>query len=132
MENVLKSWNFKRLPVSGDGNCLFYAVAYSLLYRIRSERTNQLLLKFNFSTDYSHPVQYLAKKMREAVVLEWTGENTMYYQSFLTQQQLQEEAHRFLHDGEFIGDVGNLVLPALVTVLAIPMTVFTSAKICQC
>ena len=66
--------------------------------------------------------------MREVVVLEWTGENTMYYQSFLTQQQLQEEAHRFLQDGEFTGDVGDLVLPALVNVLAIPMTVFTSAE----
>ena len=57
----------------------------------------------------------------------------MHYQSFLTQQQLlQEEAHRFLHNGEFTGDVGNFVLPALVNVLAIPVTVFTSAKICQC
>ena len=108
-------------------------MAHSLLYRIRSEHTNHLLLKFNFSTDCSHPVQYLAKKVGEAVVLEWTGEDTMYYQCFLTQQQLlQEEAHRFLHNGEFTGDVGNLVLPALVNVLAIPVTVFTSAKICQC
>ena len=52
----------------------------------------------------------------------------MCYQSFLTHQQLKEEAHRFLQDGEFTGDVGDLVLPALVNVLAIPMTVFTSAE----
>ena len=38
-----------------SGNCLFYAVAYSLLCRIRSEHTNQLLLKFDFSIDCSHP-----------------------------------------------------------------------------
>ena len=52
----------------------------------------------------------------------------MCYQSFLTHQQLKEEAHRFLQDGEFTGDVGDLVLPALVNVLAIPMAVFTSAE----
>ena len=128
LENVLKSWNFKRLPENGDGNCLFYAVAYSLLCRIQSEHTNQLLLKFDFRTDCSQPVKQLAKNLREAVVLEWIGENTMYYQSFLTHQQLQEEAHRFLQDGEFTGDVGDLVLPALVNELAILMTVFTSAE----
>ena len=128
LENVLKSWNFKRLPVNGDGNCLFYAVAYSLLCRKRSDHTNQLLLKFDFRTDCSQPIKHLAKKLREAVVQEWMGENTMCYQSFLTHQQLKEEAHRFLQDGEFTGDVGDLVLPALVNVLAIPMAVFTSAE----
>ena len=49
----------------------------------------------------------------------------MYYQSH---QQLQGEAHRILRDDEFTGDIGDFVLPALVNVLAIPMTVFTSAE----
>ena len=30
LDGVLKSWNFKRVPVADDGNCLFYAVAHSL------------------------------------------------------------------------------------------------------
>ena len=29
LDGVLKSWKFKRIPVSGDGNCLFYAVAHT-------------------------------------------------------------------------------------------------------
>ena len=30
LDRVLSSWNFKRIPVSGDGNCLFYAVSLAL------------------------------------------------------------------------------------------------------
>lgn len=114
LENVLKSWSFKRLPVTGDGNCLFYAVAYSLLCRRQHECVQQLLLKFDCMPDNTQPVKHLTAKLREAVVQEWLGENTLYYQSFLTHQQLQVEAHRFLRDGEFAGDIGDLVLPALV------------------
>ena len=128
LENVLKSGNFKRLPVTGDGNCLFYAVAYFLLCRRQHECVQQLLLKFDCMPDNTQPVKHLTAKLREAVVQEWLGENTLYYQSFLTHQQLQVEVHRFLRDGEFAGDIGDLVLPAVVNVLALPMTVFTSAQ----
>ena len=33
LDGVLKSWNFKRIPVTGDGNCLFYAVAHAILQK---------------------------------------------------------------------------------------------------
>lgn len=33
LDRVLESWNFKRIPVSGDGNCLFYALSHGLLQK---------------------------------------------------------------------------------------------------
>ena len=36
LDQILSSWNFKRIPVSGDGNCLFYAVSQALLQRHNS------------------------------------------------------------------------------------------------
>ena len=48
--------------------------------------------------------------------------------SFLTQDQLQSEAQRFLEDGEYCGNLGDLVLPALVNVLSQPVTIFTSVE----
>ena len=46
----------------------------------------------------------------------------------MTHDQLYNEAHKFLEDGEYCGDLGNLVLPALVNVLSQPVTIFTSAE----
>ena len=67
----------------------------------------------------------LARLLRRATVDEWLGENS---QSFLTHNQLQNEAHKFLQDGHYSGDLGDLVLPALVNVLSQPVTIFTSAE----
>ena len=33
LDHVLASWNFKRIPVLGDGNCLFYAISQALLQK---------------------------------------------------------------------------------------------------
>ena len=68
----------------------------------------------------------LARRLRRATVDEWLGEKSHLYQSFLTRDQLQSEAHKFLQDGHYCGDLGDLVLPSLVSVLSRPVTIFTS------
>ena len=125
LDRVIKSWNFKRVPMSGDGNCLFYAVAYSLL-RNGSNTVTTLAKKLSCAPNVGQVE--LATLLRQAVVDEWLGENSHLYQSFLTQDQLKNEAHKFLQDGHCSGDLGDLVLPALVNVLSRPVTVFTSAE----
>lgn len=70
----------------------------------------------------------MAKVLRQATVTEWLGENSLLYQSFLTRGQLSEQAQHFLQDGEYCGDIGDLVLPAIVNVLSLPVTVLTSAE----
>lgn len=123
LDTVLKSWNFKRIAVSGDGNCLFYAVAHALLQKNNYASLAETL---GFSTQTTQ--KELAKLLRQATVNEWLGENSSHYQSFLTGDQLHTQAHKFLQDGEYSGDLGDLVLPALVNVLSQPVTIFTSAE----
>ena len=123
LDNILSSWNFKRIPVSGDGNCLFYAVSQALLQK---HDHSTLLQRLGCSSEID--VKELARVLRHATVAEWLGENSPHYQSFLTHDQLREQAQRFLRDGEYCSDIGDLVLPALVNTLSIPITVFTSAE----
>ena len=66
--------------------------------------------------------------LRKAVVNEWLGENTGDYQSFLTSDQLEEQAQVFLNSGTFAGDIGDLVVQALTNVLKSPIVVFTSME----
>ena len=35
LDNVLSSWNFRRVEVPGDGNCLFTSIAHSLVIRVQ-------------------------------------------------------------------------------------------------
>lgn len=109
--------------IFADGNCLFSAMAYAL-YHKNNYASIAEKLGFSSQANWSD----LAKLLRQATVNEWLGENSALYQSFLTQDQLQSEAQRFLQDGEFCGNLGDLVLPALVNVLSQPVTVFTSAE----
>ena len=73
-------------------------------------------------------VQDIIKKLRKAVVDELLGNNTAEYQSFLSHEQLSTQAQRFLKDGEFMGEVGDLMIKALCNVLQTPIILFTSVK----
>ena len=123
LDLVLESWNFKRIPVSGDGNCLFYALSYGL---VKKGDSSSIFERLGCSPLAS--ARELAMALRQATVTEWLGENSSACQSFLTHSQLREQAHHFLQDGEYSGDIGDLVLPALANVLSLPITVFTTCQ----
>ena len=36
LHNVLESWHFQRIPVPGDGNCLFTAIAMAIIDRLHN------------------------------------------------------------------------------------------------
>ena len=96
---------------------LFYAVSQALLQK----NDSTLLQRLGCSTQ---TVKKLARVLRQATVTEWLREFTL---SILTHDQLREQAQIFLQDGEYCGDIGDLVLPALVNTLSLPIAVFTSA-----
>ena len=86
---------------------------------------NKSCIGYRCSTE-SSPKE-LSTVLRQVTVNECLGENSLHYQS-LTHDQLCEEAQKFLEDGHYSGDLGGLVLPALVNVLSLPITIFTSAE----
>ena len=132
LANVLDSWNFSKVEIPGDGNCLFTAVALYLetVYpslpssHPRTDIINSLGVTMGTSsTTYS-----IIDALRKVVVQEWLGQNSQYYTGFLSSVQLEHEAARFLDNGEFTGELGDLVIAALSNVLQSPIVVFTSIQ----
>lgn len=132
LDNNLSAWQFTRIEVAGDRNCLFTAVALCLTWMSdgysESNEYQRILETFLHDQQIVTALDIigLAGKLREAVVNEWMGEHTSEYQAFLTSDQLKAEADRFLTSGQFSGELGDLVLLALANVLATPLFLFTS------
>ena len=127
LNNVLQSWNFERVVVPGDGNCLFYAVSLALIQRMKTNNhTRELLLSMGLPEDQLDDMYNIAKLLRRSVVHEWQ-ENADNYQGF-TLVDLGSEALNYLADGEFSGDIGDLMVLTLANILGIPLTIFTSVE----
>ncbi len=126
LESVLRSWNFRRVPVTGDGNCLFTAIALALIQRIRGTDTMliQRLSTMGLPMERMHDVNSIAKWLRTCMVKEWM-DNTDYYQGFVS-ADVTAVAHQYLTSGHFTGDLGDLMVLTLANVLHMPITVFTS------
>ena len=127
LDNVILSWNFERLAVPRDGNCLLYAVAYNIHFQIQNQNTQlQEMLSLLGIEVIASSIATCAQALRKVVVNEWLGTHSSDYQEFLTDMQLQQEASAFLQSGRFEGDLGDLVLLALSNGLKTPIMVFTS------
>lgn len=117
---------FERIAVPSDGDCLFASVAVGI--KDLSQRGISNVLNDMSIDPTEQPIADVVQTLRKAVVEEWLGENTGSYQSFLTSDQLHEQAQSFLNSGTFAGDIGDLVVRALANVLKIPIVVFTSVE----
>ena len=95
LDSVLRSWNFERITVPGDGDCLLTSVAMNIkhLSQLGTESLCSILKELSINNSRN------CVQLRKAVVKEWLGENPGDYQSFLTSDQLQEQALAFLNSG---------------------------------
>ena len=98
LDSVLRSWNFERITVHGDGDCLFTSVAMNIkhLCQLGTESLCNILKHLSIDPN-TQSIPEIVSILRKAVVNEWLGENTGDYQSFLTSDQLQEQAQAFLN-----------------------------------
>ena len=129
LDSVLRSWDFERITVPGDGDCLYTSVAMNIkhLCQLGTESLCNILKDLSIDPN-TQSIPEIVSILRKAVVNEWLGENTGDYQSFLTSDRLQEQAQAFLNSGMFAGDIGDLVVRALTNVLKSPIVVFTSME----
>ena len=126
LHSVLSSWKFTRVPVPGDGNCLFMAVGLAILQRIQTtdQFLTQRLLTLGLPMEQMHDVNRIVELLRICMVKEWI-DNTDYYQGFVT-ADITAVAHQYLASGQFTGDMGDLMVLTLSNVLQTPITIFTS------
>ena len=126
MESLLTSWNLKRVPIPGDGNCLFRSVAFSLVQRIQGGDLfiTEHLQALGVPESHIQDVHYLSNLLRVRMVEEWNV-NHDDYQGFVT-VDITTVTHEYLQSGHFSGNVGDLMVQTLANILQMPITIFTS------
>ena len=69
----------------------------------------------------------MSRALRSAVVDEWLGENSDHYQGFTT-VDIRSHAQQYRLNGEFAGELGDLMVMAIVNILRIPLLVVTNIQ----
>lgn len=129
LTELASTWGFGIVEVTGDGNCLFTAVATQLqqMLSLNARDKPSLLmshLKEQVGIDVSSSVSYISSILRRQVVQELKGERVEYYQSFLPSEvNIISEADRFRQSGTFSGPLGDLIPLAIANVIQIPLFV---------
>ncbi len=127
LDNALHSWNFERMSVAGDGNCLFTSVANLLIQSYESGVTEliEIFSELNISSEHYDDVDRIAAALREATVEEWLGDNCEYYQGFTTDDILVH-AQQYRLSGEFAGNLGDLMVMTITNIIRLPLFLFTN------
>ena len=133
LDALLKSWNFSRLEVPRDGNCLFYAAAYNLKFQLESGNTELERILENLGIVSHHSLTQIANSLRQGVANEWIGNHSKEYQKYMTcdqlstqSDQLRAQATQFQQEGVYSLDIGDLVIAGLSNMLQSPVVLFTS------
>ena len=128
LNQVLKSWNFSKCLSPKDGNCLFYSIVHNLKFQVNNGNVELGKFLQSHGIHIHDSFEDLIAILRCLVVEEWLGEFSDYYQGFMTGNQLQQQARKFLDSGEFASNVGDLVITAISNILKAPVVILTSAK----
>ena len=126
LNDIVNSCKLKLHPVSGDGNCLFSAVAFSLI------KNRQSLLQhdpnfFALKCLETDNISELKMTLRKLIVEEWKN-NEHFYQGFLTSEStsVAEEAEKFLQCGYYHSELGDTMVTGLANALELVIVVFSS------
>ena len=123
----MKSWNFKKISIPADGDCLFTAIALAITNRV--EQGDNLLMKRLATLGITHPnvqkVQFIQQLLRTEMVQQWI--DSPIYQGFVT-TDITAVAHTYLQSGTFSGELGDLMVLTLANILQMPITIFTSIE----
>lgn len=86
MEPLLASWNLKRVPSLGDGNCLFRSVAFGLIHQIQQghDAIKDHMISLGIPEEHLQNLEYIQRLLRTKMVEEWE-QNIDHYQGYITQ-----------------------------------------------
>lgn len=89
--NLVESWGFQIIPVAEDGNCCFYALAFSI--HSQHEDVKQKLPQSYLILSMQ---VYIANKLRLIAVDEWMNHQDEYQYYLSEGYKVTEEAPQFL------------------------------------
>ena len=94
LDQVIQLCGMTRLSVTGDGNCCFIAIAEALGILYNNSSTNIERDMKSLPVNFGSGDTQVNQELRE-LVQEWI-EHNIYYQDFLSEGTVQEEASKFL------------------------------------
>jgi hypothetical protein len=124
----LSKYGIERLPVKGDGNCLFYALAEGLMYEMKVDPNEfglQLRRLFRLPTNFR--LVDFADRLRQICVDQWRL-NEDYYSQFVDTEKVAflKEVKKFSKNGVSDSTLGDIVPLTIANTLMINITIFTS------
>ena len=124
----LAEHGIQRLPVKGDGNCLFYALAEGLMYEMKTD-PNQFgfYLRDLFRLPTHFRLIDFADRLRQLCVDQWKL-NEDYYSQFVDREKVAflKEVKKFSKNGVSDSILGDIVPLTIANTLNIHITIFTS------
>ena len=117
-------WVLKCIPIEGDGNCFFRAIAVTIVST--SSDWHTCLNKIQYSNGDLN-IEPLNQKLRKVFTEEILGENHQEYEQFLEPfvQNYEEEVHQFTTSGFYDSPIGNAMPLALATALQCSIVTFS-------
>ena len=125
VSNLLKAWGMELHQICGDGNCCFSATAFALITEQEQIESHCPNYFSSHGLTFSHDLSNLAQQLRNVAVKEWK-QNCSFYEEFIVDVNVQEEAEKFLLSGYFYGSLGDSMVVALSNALELPFIVFSS------
>lgn len=126
LNEVIHISGLKRIPIEGDGNCCFTALAHA----VKLLHSNGILSvkqeMENLPLDYTVSPQVMSTKIKQIVYEEWIKFEHEYKEFLLDDEDFVEEAGKFLRNGFFISSLGDTVIKAASNALGMPIIVLTS------
>jgi hypothetical protein len=128
LNHNLAKHGIERLPVRGDGNCLFYALAEGLMYEMRVDPNEfGLHLRQLFRLPTHFRLVDFADRLRQICVDQWR-EHEDYYSQFVDTEKVAflKEVKKFSKNGVSDSTLGDIVPLTIANTLEINITIFTS------
>jgi len=124
----LEGFGLSRVPVAGDGNCFFTAVAFQLHQLMSSTDVPTLVVNslssIGITTNMTIP--QLASLLRKLVVEEWISDHIDNYINFVSDSvDFLAEVKKFEQSGYHVGPLGDLMPMAMANVLHMPLAIVT-------
>jgi hypothetical protein len=127
LQNILSMYSLAYSPTDRDGNCFFMAIAVNILADVKN--WNACLTRVGVKVE-STDSKDLAGKLRQVFVEEVTGNNRVRYLNYVVTEDIDfdytTEARKFLQNGFYASQLGDLMPPAMATALGASLVVITT------
>ncbi|CAF0762984.1 unnamed protein product [Rotaria sordida] len=124
----LSKHGIERLPVKGDGNCLFYALAEGLIYEMKID-PHEFGLQIHrlFRLPIHFRLVDFADCLRQICVDQWRLHED-YYSQFVDKEKVAflKEVKKFSKNGVSDSTLGDIVPLTIANTLNVNITIFTS------